>query len=255
VVDLVPVAPSGRNRQSERDMTINDHLKLKFVSLALTLALAAVLATSVAAEDAASPPSSDAKAKAIDSAAHSPDSLPAGNNSAPASGGSNTEDIDTRISVQPHGPPPGRSGGPGGATNPIAPLKLINPHRRAFSPSRAAHRFTPNASGVPGPQRQNGQNLGQRLEYKGLGQSPVTGGTGGIGGGGLGLEKPGSNLGRQQILQPTGVPPVAGGSKTLIRGGISGASLNRRAVGSGVAGIGGPARTLTGINGTSIKAR
>jgi hypothetical protein len=61
-----------------------------------------------------------------------------------------TEDIDTRITVQPHGPPAGKPGRVGGATNPIVPLKLINPHRRTFSPSRAANRFAPNASGIPG---------------------------------------------------------------------------------------------------------
>jgi hypothetical protein len=220
-------------------MTIDDRLKLKFVSLALTLAFAAALATSAAAEDAAPQPSSDAKA--ANSPAHSPDSLPASNNSAPASGGANTEDIDTRITVQPHGPPAGKPGRVGGATNPVVPLKLINPHRRTFSPSRAADRFAPNGSGVVGVQRQNvRQNLGERFEYQGPGQRP-------------GLAKPGSTPGRQQILQPTGIPPIAGGAKTLIRGGIGGASVNRHPVGSGTAGIGGPARTVTGINGTSVQ--
>jgi hypothetical protein len=233
-------------------MTINNRLKLKFVSLALTVVLAAASATSATAEDAAPQPSSDAKE--TNSAVHLPDSLPVNNNSAPASGGANTEDIDTRITVQPHGPPAGKPGRVGGATNPIVPLKLINPHRRTFSPSRAANRFAPNASGIPAPQRQNvQQNLGERFEYQGLGQRPAIGGTGGVGGGGVGLAKPGSTLGHQQILQSTGISPAAGGSKTLIRGGIGGASLNHRAVGSGTAGIGGPARTVTGINGTSVR--
>jgi hypothetical protein len=234
-------------------MTINDRLKLKFVSLTLTLAFAAALATSAAAEDAAPQPSSDAKA--TNSAAHSPDSSPASNNSAPGSGGANPEDIDTRITVQPHGPPAGKPARVGGATNPIVPLKLINPHRRTFSPSRAANRFAPNGSGVLGVQHQNvRQNLGERFEYQGLGQRPAIGGSGGVGGASLGLAKPGSTPGRQQILQPTGISPIAGGAKTLIRGGIGGASVNRHAVGSGTAGIGGPARTVTGINGTSVQA-
>jgi hypothetical protein len=233
-------------------MTINDQLKLKFVSLTLILSLAGALAMSAAAEEASPQPSSDAKA--TNSAAHSPDSSPTDNNSTPPSGGANTEDIDTRITVQPHGPPPGKPGRVGGATNQIVPLELVNPHRRTFSPSRAAGRFVPNASGIPGPQRQNGQqNLGKRFEYKGLGRRPVIGGTGGGGSGGVGLAKPGSTLGHQQILQPTGISPITGGAKTLIRGGIGGASLNHRAVGSGTVGIGGPARTVTGINGTSIR--
>jgi hypothetical protein len=227
-------------------MTINGR-KLKFVSLTLTLAFAAALATSAAAEDAAPQPSSDAKA--TNSAAHSPNSSPASNSSAPVSGSVDSEDIDTRITVQPHGPPAGKPGRVGGAANPIVPLKLINPHRRTFSPSRAANRFAPNGSGVPAPQPQNvQQSFGARFER------PAIGGMGGVGGGGIGLAKPGSTLGHQQNLQPTGISPVANGAKTLIRGGIGGASVNRHAVGSGTAGIGGPARTVTGINGTSVQA-
>jgi hypothetical protein len=227
-------------------MMFHDRLKLKFVSLMLTFALSAALAMSAAAEDAAPQPSNDAKA--TNSAAHSPDSSPASDNAAPASGGANGEDIDTRITVQPHGPSGGKFGKAGGATNPIVPLKLINPHRRTFSPSRAANRFAPNASGVPAPQRQNGQQkFGERFERR------TIGGTVGVGGGGVGFAKPGSILDHQQILQPTGISPIAGGSKTLVRGGIGGASLNHHAAGSGTAAIGGPARTVTGINGTSIR--
>jgi hypothetical protein len=234
-------------------MTINDWPKLKVVSLTLTLVFAAALATSAAAEDAAPQPSSDAKA--TNSPAHSPDSLPANNSSASASGGANTEDIDTRITVQPRGPPAGKPGRVGGATNPIVPLKLINPHRRTFSPSRAANRFAPNGSVVLGVPRQNvRQNPGERFEYQGLGQRPAIGGNGGVGDAGLGLAKPGSALSRQQIPQPTGISPITGGAKTLIRGGIGGASVNHHAVGSGTARIGGPARTVTGINGTSVQA-
>jgi hypothetical protein len=213
-------------------MTISNRLKRKFVSLTLTLAFTVALATSAAAEDGAPQPSNDAKATNF--GAHSPDSLPVGNNSAPASGGAKTEDIDTRITVQPHGPPGGQPGRVGGAPNSIVPLKLINPHRRTFSPSRAANRFAPNASRVPAPQRQR----------------PAVGATGG-GGGGIGLAKPGSTLAHQQALQPASISPAGGGSKTLIHGGIGGASVNHH--GTGTAGIGGPARTVTGINGTSIR--
>jgi hypothetical protein len=251
-VKIARAALSVRNRQSERDMTINDRLKLNFVSLTLTLALTAALATNAAAGDAAPQLSNDDKA--TNSGTRSPDSLPAGNNLAPTSGEPKTEEIDTRITVQPHGPPGGKPGRMGGATNPVVPLKLINPHRRTFFPSRAVNRFAPNVSSVPGLQRQNvQQNFGERFEYQGLGQRPSVGGAGGAGGGAVGLAKPGSALGHQQIFQPTGISPAAGGSKTLIRGGIGGASLNHHAVGSGTAGIGGPARTVTGINGTSIR--
>ena len=215
-------------------MIVKRRMKLKFVSLSLTLVFAAALATSAAAEDAAPQPSSDAKATS--SPAHAPNSLPAGNGSAPAAGAANTEDIDTRITVQPHGPSSGKPGRVGSTTSPIVPLKLINPHRRTF-PSRAANRLPPNASSIPGVQRQNvQQNLGERFEYKGLAQRPAIAGS------------------HQPLVQSTGISPVGAGTKTVIRGGIGGASLNHHSAGSGAAGIGGPAHTVTGINGTSIQA-
>jgi hypothetical protein len=241
-------APCGRNRLNKRAMSINVTTKLKFFSLT-ALAVAAALATSAVAEEAAPQPSSDAKAN--NSPAHSPDALPAGNNSAPASGAASAEDIDTRITVQPHGPSSGKPGRVGTATNPIVPLKLINPHRRTFSPSRAANHFTPNPSGISGAQRQNMQpNPGERFGYNGVGQRPSISGPGGVSGGSPGLAKPGSTLGRQPAVQSTVISPVV---KGVIRGGIGGPSANHRVVGAGTAGIGGPARTVTGINGTSIR--
>jgi hypothetical protein len=233
-------------------MTIDGRMKLKFVCLSALLALAAALATSAAAEEAAPQPSGDAKTTS--SPAHSPDALPAGNSSAPAPGAANTEDIDTRITVQPHGPSSGKPGRVGTATTPIVPLKLINPHRRTFSPSRAANRLPPSASGVPSSQRQNvQQNPGERVEYKGFGQRPSIGGAGGVGVSGLAVGKPGSGLVRQPAVPSIGIPPLGAGPKTVIHGGIGGASLNRHATGSATVGIGGPARTVTGINGTSIR--
>ena len=228
-------------------MIVKRRMKLKFVSLSLRLVFAAALATSAAAEDAAPQTSSDAKATS--SPAHAPDLLPAGNNSTPPSGGANTEDIDTRITVQPRGPSSGKPGRVGSTTSPIVPLKLINPHRRTFSPSRAANRLPPNASSIPGVQRQNvKQNVGERFEYKGLAQRPAIAGTSGAGSGGLGLVKPASTLGRSPAVQPTVTSPLAGDAKTVIRGGIGGPSLNHHA-----STLGGPARTVTGINGTSIR--
>ena len=232
-------------------MIVKRRMKLKFVSLSLTLVFAAALATSAAAEDAAPQPSSDAKATS--SPAHAPDSLPAGNGSAPAAGAANTEDIDTRITVQPHGPSSGKPGRVGSTTSPIVPLKLINPHRRTFSPSRAANRLPPNASSISGVQRQNvQQNLGEHFEYEGLVQRPAIAGTSGAGSGGVGLGQ-GSTLGRHHEFNRLSFPRWAAVTKTIIRGGIGGASLNHHSAGSGPAGIGGPARTVTGINGTSIQ--
>ena len=128
---------------------INDRLKLRFVSFTLMLSLAAALAMSAAAEEAAPQPSSDAKA--TNSGTHSPDSSPTGKNSPPPSGEANTEDIDTRITVQPHGPPAGKPGKVGGATNPIVPLKLVNPHRRTFLPVARRQSFRAKRVGLPRP--------------------------------------------------------------------------------------------------------
>jgi hypothetical protein len=230
---------------------IGHRVKLKLVSFALALAFAAGLSASGFAEEAGSQPPTDAKATS--SERQSPESPAAGENAAPASRGGTTEDIDTRITVQPHGAPAGRFGRVG-ATNPIVPIKVINPHRRTFSASRAANRFAPNASGVPAPQRQNLQkNFGERFEYQGPGQRPAIGWTGGVGGGGVGLAKPGSTLGHQQNLQPTGISPLGANAKTLPHGGIGGASITHHAVGIGSAGIGGPARAKTGLNGTLMR--
>ena len=184
------------------------------------------------------------------SGTHSPDLLPTGKNSPPPSGEANTDDIDTRITVQPHGPSSGKPGKVGEHNEPDCAAETDQSASAHFLPVARRQSLAPNASGFPGPQHQNvQQNLGQRFEYQGLGQR----GTGGGGGGGVGLAKPGSPFGRQQVFQPSSISPIAGGSKTLIRGGIGGANLNRRVAGSGTSGIGGPTRTVTGINGSSIR--
>ena len=175
-------------------MIVKRRMKLKFVSLSLTLVFAAALATSAAAEDAAPQPSSDAKATS--SPAHAPDLLPAGNDSTPPSGA-----VKHRGYRYAHHSAAARAivwktGQGGSTTSPIVPLKLINPHRRTFSPSRAANRLTPNASSISGVQRQNvQQNLGEHFEYEGLTQRPAIAGTSGAGSGGVGLGQ-GSTLGR-----------------------------------------------------------
>jgi hypothetical protein len=233
-------------------MTIDHRARMKFVSWALTLAMAATLATCAWAAEAGSQPSSDAKANNSETQSHEPSA--ADKNSAPASSGADTEDIDTRITVQPHGPA-GKFGKAGGSANPIQPLKPVNAHRRTFSPSRAANRISPNASGVLNGQRQIlQQGPGQHFESNGLRSTPAIGAAAGVGTANVGLAKPGSNLGREPISPSTGISPIGTDAKTFTRGGIGGASLNHRAVGPGTAAIGGPARTVTGINGTAIRA-
>jgi hypothetical protein len=250
---IAPAASSARNRLSERDMMTNGWMKLRFVSLSPMLLLAAALATRAASEEAAPQPPGDAKA--ANSPAHSPDAVPSGDNSTPAPGRATADDVDTRITVQPHGPSSGKPGRLGGATSPVVPLKLINPHRRTFSPSRASNRLLPNASGVRGPQRQNvQQTLGDRFQYKGFGQRPSIGVPEGVAGG-IAVGKPETTFGRQSAVPSTSISPIGAGSKSVIHGGIGGTSFNHHALGSGIAGIGGPARTVTGINGTSIREK
>jgi hypothetical protein len=234
-------------------MTINNRTKLKVVSWISALALAATFAASVSAEESGSPPPGDAKA--TNSGTPPRYSSPAGENAAPPSSGANGEDIDTRITVQPHGPV-GKSGKLGEKTNPIQPIKLINAHRRTFSPSRSAGHVTPNVLGVTGGQHPNlQQGPSEHFESKGVGATTAIGTAAGVGSANIGFAKPANNLGRPPIFRSTGLSPLSAGTKTLIRGGIGGPSSNRHTVGLGTAaGIGGPARTATGINGTSIRA-
>lgn len=232
-------------------MAIEHRMTPKFVSWALMFALAAGVAVSASAEEAGSRPSSEAKP--ADAGTRSPDASAAEKNAAPASGEANTEHIDTRITVQPH-EPSNKSGKMGSTTNPIQPLKLVNPHRRTFSPSRAAHRMLPNALEAP-----NGRRLSlpqaEHFESSGVRPPPAIGTAAGVGNASIGLAKPGSNFGREPMFRSTRIAPLGAGAQTLNRGGIGGVSSSHHAIGSTTAGIGGPARTVGGINGTSIRHR
>jgi hypothetical protein len=231
-------------------MNFDDRMKAKFVYVVLVLALTAALPKGALAEEAAPQPSRDSKP--ANSGAHPSDSSPVGKDAAPDSGAVNTQDVDTRITVQPHGPPAGKPGRLGGAASPVVPFKLANPHRRTFSPSRAAHRSSPNDSGFSGVQHQDvQQNQGARFDYKSLGQGPAMGAPGG-GVASFGLAKPGGVPVHQPFVRPSGISPIGNGAKNFTHGGIGGPSLNHRTVQSSTVGIGGPARTATGIDGTSI---
>ena len=232
-------------------MTIKRRMKLGFVCWALTLALTASLTTSAPAEEAASQPSSDAKA--TNSGARSPDSSTAGENKTPNSGDANTEDIDTRITVQPHGPV-GKSGKLGEKANPVQPLKLINPHRRTFSPSRAANRISPNASGIQNGQRQILQHgAGEHFESNGVRVIPNAGIANGVGNANINLAKPGGSLVREPIFRSSTIPPLGVGAGSHSGVSIGGPTSIHHAVGARTVGIGGPAHMVNGINGTSIR--
>jgi hypothetical protein len=227
-------------------MAIDRRMKLEFVCWALTLALAASLAASAAAEEGVSQPSGDAKA--TNSEAQLPDASAAGEKQAPDSGGVNTEDIDTRLTERPHASP-----GKSGKTNPVQPVKLINPHRRTFSPSRTVNRTSPNASGILNGQRQILQHgPAEHFESNGVRLPPNFGTATGIGNANIGLAKPGSTPGRESIFHSPTVSPLGAGAKTLTGGSIGGPTSNHHTVGATTVGIGGPARTVNGINGTLI---
>jgi len=232
-------------------MTMGDRMRLKSVSWVLMLAVAASLAARASAEEAGSQPSSDAKA--TNSEPHPHDSSATDKNAAPASSGANTDDIDTRITVQPH-PPPGKLGKGGNAANPIQPLKLVNAHRRTFSPSRAGNRIAPNALGVLNGERQIPQGLGEHFEFNGARPTPGIATAARAGAANVGLARPGSNLGREPAFPSTGIPPLGAKAKTVSRGSIGGPGSTHYSVGASASGIGGPARPVTGINGTSIRA-
>jgi len=233
-------------------MTIDRRAKMKFVSWALMLAMAATLATRAWAAEDGSQPSGDAKAN--NSEMQSRDSSAIDKNAAPVSSGVDTEDIDTRITVQPR-PPPGKPGKAGGTANPIQPLKLVNPHRRTFSPSRAGNRIAPNALGVLNGQRQILQHGGaEHFEPAGVRPAlPI--GTGAREGSlSVGLTKPEHYIGRPPIFPSTGISPSGAGAKAFNRGGIGGPGSTHYSLGANSSGIGGPARAATGINGTLIRA-
>jgi hypothetical protein len=215
----------------------------------LVLALATGLATSAPAEEAAPQPSGDAKT--TNSTPQSPDSSTAGENKTPGADGVNTEDIDTRITVQPHAPP-GKSGKLGGATTPIQPLKLVNPHRRTFSPSRAASHISPNASGIQNGQRQILQHgAEEHFDANGARLTPNVGGATGVGNANIGLVRPGM-IGREPIFHSPAISPLAVSAKNHVGVSVGGPTSNHHAVGMSAVGIGGPAHTVNGINGTSI---
>jgi hypothetical protein len=232
-------------------MAIDRRIKLEFVCWALTFALTASFAASASAEEAASQPSGDAKA--ANSETQSPGSSAAGENKAPDSGAANSEDIDTRITVQPHAPP-GKAGKLGGTTNPIQPLKMINPHRRTFSPSRAASRVSPNASGILNGQRQILQRgQGEHFESNGVRLTPKVGTLTGAGNANVSLATPGGTLSREPLFHAPAISPLAAGIKNHMGVSVGGPASNRHAVGASTIGIGGPARMVNGINGTSIR--
>jgi hypothetical protein len=156
----------------------------------------------------------------------------------------NTDDIDTRISVQPRhtGNKPGKAGEAKVKFN-LSGVK--NPHRRVFSASRANKQAVRNAVSVPISQhdaldRHTGEHSftasTQRLPAPTIG---VVGNTT------VGIAKSDSGIVHQMIVPPSASP-------TVLNRNLNGTSAGHRGITS--AGLGGPARTATtGLNGTTIR--
>jgi hypothetical protein len=168
-------------------------------------------------------------------------------NAASESATKSADDIDTRISVQTRR----TSAKPGKVGEAKAKLSLPgvkNPHRRVFSASAVSRQTVRNAVGVPISQ--------QELLERHAGEHPFAASTphipagaiGVVGNTGVGVAKPDVGLIRQTSLPPSTSPGV---NSPVVNRGISGTSMSHRGVGP--SGLGGPAKTAAGINGTMIR--
>jgi hypothetical protein len=126
---------------------------------------------------------------------------------------------------------------------PIAPRNLLG--RRTLSRG-ASERVAPNAIGVLVPQPGGVRQLSTGPSGVGpAGQPAADGGRGAIG---LG------NAGRTTNLQRLQLPSIPTAKPTVTnRPGINGTTLNR--LGSGPSGIGGPAKAVAGVSGTTVRPR
>jgi hypothetical protein len=156
----------------------------------------------------------------------------------------NTDDIDTRISVQPRhtGNKPGKAGEAKVKFN-LSGVK--NPHRRVFSASRANKQAVRNAVSVPITPHEVFDRQGSEHAFIAPTQHLPAATIGAIGNTTIGIAKTESGLVHQMIVPPSASP-------TVLNRNLNGTSAGHRGITS--AGIGGPARTATtGLNGTTIR--
>jgi hypothetical protein len=155
----------------------------------------------------------------------------------------NTDDIDTRITVQPRGA--GTKPGKVGETKAKFSLSGVkNPHRRVFSASRANKQTVRNAVSVPISQHELLDRHGGEHSFTAPTQHFPAATTGVVANTTVGVAKSDSGLVHQIIVPPSASP-------TILNRGISGTTARHRGFSS--ANIGGPARTATGLNGTTIR--
>jgi hypothetical protein len=156
----------------------------------------------------------------------------------------NTEDIDTRITVQSRhaGSKPAKAGE---VTVKFSLSGVKNLHRRVFSASGASNRMVRNAVSVPVNQHDLlDRHAGEHSLTTVPAQHIPAGAVGVVGNTAVGIGKPDSGLVHQIIVPPSASP-------TILNRGISGTTARHRGVGS--TGIGGPGRTATGLDGTTFR--
>jgi hypothetical protein len=213
---------------------------LKNGSCLLAVVLCGALSTQISlAQETGSGASPDHHADSHRSLAAPPD-VP--NNSEPAAADDKKpDDIDTRITVQPHRP--GKK--PGKVEEVKSKIKspIVNLHRRTFSTSLRAGR---NAVGAPlsqreMPMRPHGEHSLSPIAPR----FPVAAGAGVTGNRAASVAKSGPPLGVANYLHA--------GSAGIGRGAVGGNGSVHRNVGAAF--LGGPATAIAGINGTSVRSK
>ncbi len=182
--------------------------------------------------------------KGSDSSVGPSGSQPRGSGDAVSGVSPNADDIDTRITVQPHRRPGAKVDTVGQAKGKFTVPTVKNPHRRVFSASGASNRTVRNTVSVPiSPQELLERRAGEHPLSASV-PHPPAGAIGMVGHTALGTAKSETGFGRQ-ITVPRTASPI------IVNRGISGTSAGHRGVSSAV--IGGPAKTVAGINGTVIR--
>jgi len=153
------------------------------------------------------------------------------------------DDIDTRISVQPRRTGAKSNKGAEARVKITLPA-MKNPHRRVFSVSS---RTTRNAVSAPVPQRESTEHASS--EHLIILSAPHFGAGGTPSVGGLGGNAAPAKLNAVPILSGSS-NPNSHGSTTQNRG-INGTTVAHHGIAQ--AGIGGPAKTTSGVNGTTIR--
>jgi hypothetical protein len=226
-------------------MMSESHLRIGVYLLAIALVLSALPVRTGFAEDVDA--THNNRNVANPSAETGSAQTPSGEDAASASAGKDSDDIDTRITVQPHSV----NGKPGKAGNlkakPNAPI-VKNLHRRTFSASRASTRTLRNAISVPitshqGMERSLSEHIGAPSSLRGHASGTGVPGT----------ETFGSARSEVEPARRSPAQAIGGGigGPTSLNRGVSGTSLSRP--GASASGIGGPAKTVAGINGSAIR--